>query len=171
MKTEYRLLGVGEVKEMSVHPAPSQRKMAPVAGAGSGFAADRPTAHPWVGEERKTPRRTFEEDVDGFGEDTDQVPVGHVPDHLRIFAVPLVVVVPLPTAQPSSPPGRMKTEYRSIVVIVGGTGTDTHEMPSQCIIVLPIPTAHTSLAPTMKTEVRVCVPVGSSVCLHLDPSQ
>jgi len=115
MKTEYRLLGVGEVIEMSVHPAPSQRKMVPAV----------PTAHPWVGDERKTLRRLLPPAPAGGG-NADHAPVGHVPDHRRML---FVRALSEPTAQPSIPPGRMKTEYMSIVAT--GTVAATQDIPSQ----------------------------------------
>jgi hypothetical protein len=68
-----------------------------------------PTAHPSVDEERATPYRPS---APAGATTVDQAPVGHAPDHLRMLAV----VVLLPTAHPSSPPGKMKTENRSIVV-------------------------------------------------------
>ena len=55
-----------------------------------------------------------------------KLPVGHVPDHRRML---FVTALSVPTAQPSMPPGSMKTEYMSIVV--SGAGTETQEVPSQ----------------------------------------
>jgi hypothetical protein len=93
MKTEYKSLCVGELAVKSVQPAPSQWNMvAPL------VPVVLPTAHPSVGEIRKTLRSSF---VESGLVNADQVPVGHIPDHLRIF------VVPLPTAQPSMPPGNI----------------------------------------------------------------
>jgi hypothetical protein len=147
VKTEYRFEVVGEL--VTIQPAPSQRKTVP----------EVPTAHPWVGEERKTPRKSF---VASGVENRDHAPVGQVPDHLKMLGVPR------PTAQPSMPLGSMKTEYK---LIPDGIVTATQEIPSQWIIVEPVPTAQTSLAATMKTAVRVCALEGTSVSLHLAPSQ
>jgi hypothetical protein len=116
-KTEYKLLTVGELAERSSQPAPSQRNMVPTP------PATVPTAQPLVGELRKTLRSSFA----GAREvNTDQAPVGHTPDHLRILAGPAL----LPTAQPSNPPGRMKTENRSVTDPTG-TVAAVHEIPSQ----------------------------------------
>jgi hypothetical protein len=64
----------------------------------------------------------------------------------------------------------MNTEY-ILSSVLAGTMAATHDVPSQWMMVAFTPTAQTSLALTMNTEVSVPVDPGFRACRHLEPSQ